>query len=339
MNSLRAGIKCQAIRPGYLGGCIMHLTGQKTPETYGRINSWKEDPESSYKLVSGMGAQPGDALAILEVHRRIIRFLLACSRSILHDLPSKSLAPPVSPTGFTCIALLKDQPDAAQPSLLDMIVESPYRVPAQSDFARLHTYVNAKRSESTDHLWLSREDPTYLVEILREASDHQDETVLDDRSDQNSDNALTILPSALPNGPHTPTHLDPCTHLPIQTQRPIPKRSKHIIHAQKLQVCLHEPIIIPTLQHPRQYQAAGAVPHRRRRLHGQPRGPLGPDARGRDEDVDVVGQPAQLVHDFLLRGAEEVDAVVEGDRGAVVCVLDYVGRVEDAVEEGGGGEG
>ena len=67
----------------------MHLTGQKTPETYGRINSWKEDPESSYKLVSGMGAQPGDALAILEVHRRIIRFLLACSRSILHDLPSK----------------------------------------------------------------------------------------------------------------------------------------------------------------------------------------------------------------------------------------------------------
>ena len=89
MNSLRVGIKCRAIRPGYLGGYTMHLTGQKTPETYGRISSWKEDPESSYKLVSGMGAQPGDGLVILEVQRRIIIFLLACSRSILHDLPSK----------------------------------------------------------------------------------------------------------------------------------------------------------------------------------------------------------------------------------------------------------
>ena len=81
------------------------------------------------------------------------------------------------------------------------------------------------------------------------------------------------------------------------------------------------------------------MPHRRRRRHGQPRRRLGPDARGRDDDVDVVGQPAQFVHDFLLRGTEEVDAVVEGDRGAVVGVLDYVGRVVDAVEEGGRGEG
>ena len=79
--------------------------------------------------------------------------------------------------------------------------------------------------------------------------------------------------------------------------------------------------------------------HRRRRLHGQPRRRLGPDARGGDDDVDVVGQAAQLVQDFLLRGAEEDDAVVEGDRGAVVCVFDDVGRAADAVEEGSGREG
>lgn len=64
----------------------MHLSGQTKPETYGRISSWKEDPESSYKWVTGVGAQPGDGLVILEVQRRILRFLLECTHLVLHDL-------------------------------------------------------------------------------------------------------------------------------------------------------------------------------------------------------------------------------------------------------------
>ena len=50
---------------------------------------------------------------------------LYLQRAPLTPKCAQSLAPPASPTGFTCITLLKDQPDAAQCSLLDMIVESP----------------------------------------------------------------------------------------------------------------------------------------------------------------------------------------------------------------------
>lgn len=56
LNSIRIGLKIQAITPGFLSGYTMHLTGQTTPGTYGRISSWKGNPDSTYMWMTGIGA-------------------------------------------------------------------------------------------------------------------------------------------------------------------------------------------------------------------------------------------------------------------------------------------
>lgn len=48
----------------------------------------------------------------------------------------------------------------------------------------------------------------------------------------------------------------------------------------------------------------------------------------------MIRELVHFVQDLFFSGAEYLDGVGGGDRGAVVVVLDYVGRFEDAEEEG-----
>lgn len=80
-------------------------------------------------------------------------------------------------------------------------------------------------------------------------------------------------------------------------------------------------------------------PHWRNRLYRHLRPFVGPDPRFRYNDVDVQGKVAYFVYYFLPSIAEEFDGGGWGDRGAVVCVSDYVGRGGDTVEEGRGRKG
>lgn len=55
------------------------------------------------------------------------------------------------------------------------MLEAPYRVPDQFDFARLQSFVSAKRAEAEDHIWSLREDPSYFKDAVFEWSEHRQE--------------------------------------------------------------------------------------------------------------------------------------------------------------------
>lgn len=184
MNSIRVGMRYGTIKPEYLKGYTMHLIGQKTPDTYGRITCWKGNPESAHAWVTGIGAQPGDGLIILEIQRRILRFLLKCTELLLHDLALDN----VGSVGSQSVTFrgLRGYFSTNEPSHLERLMEAPYETPDQFDFAHLHGLVNARRGEAEDHLWLLREDPAYFSEVLREAGENQHEIISIDQATQES---------------------------------------------------------------------------------------------------------------------------------------------------------
>lgn len=58
--------------------------------------------------------------------------------------------------------------NADWPTLASIAAEAPYRVPARSDFERLKTVVDARRSGAEDHIRSLREDPGYFADVLQD---------------------------------------------------------------------------------------------------------------------------------------------------------------------------
>lgn len=75
---------------------------------------------------------------------------------------------------------------AGQSTHLGRLLESSYRVPDQFDFGRVQTYINAKRGELEDHLWLLREDPAYFVATINEANHHNRFTMQAEHQEKSS---------------------------------------------------------------------------------------------------------------------------------------------------------
>ena len=57
--------------------------------------------------------------------------------------------------------------------------EAPYRLPADLDFGRLESIVEAKLSAAKDHLLALREDPGYFADTVLDWKDHRQENLLD----------------------------------------------------------------------------------------------------------------------------------------------------------------
>ena len=166
-----------AIQPTYLSGYTMLLSGQTSPETYGKIIAWDKVSDAFEMMMIGIGVQPGEGLLVLEIQEKILRFLVRCAEIILHDLVPRNFRNPSKP-----ISLLEPpslhHTDAEWASVAATVAELPYRVPMQFDFSRLQSLVNAKRAEAEDHIWLLREDPGYYKSCVEEWSDHRQEQLL-----------------------------------------------------------------------------------------------------------------------------------------------------------------
>lgn len=186
LNSMRIALKFGTLRPEHLGGHTMHLTAQRTLETYGRITSWKDDEHSAHAWLTGSGVDVGEGLSVLRLQSNIFRFLVDVTRVILHDT---GLEDPMIVLGDDISRLVLDSRTgletameveslSGQRSLIEVLTEAPYRVPDQFDFSRLHTYVKARRDEAGDTLWLFREDPAYFAEMAQDACYHQADTLL-----------------------------------------------------------------------------------------------------------------------------------------------------------------
>lgn len=171
-NSIHLGTVTAAIVPSYLSGYTMLLTGQKSASTYGRLVAWDDDPEAFEMMSNGTGIQSGEGLLVMEIQQRKLGFLLKCAKLIIHDSPPQdtdSLGQPLT----SPLPLANDESE--WPSLTREVLQAPYRVPDQSDVARLESFVSAKRTEAEDHIWSLREDPSYFKDTAYEWSEHRQE--------------------------------------------------------------------------------------------------------------------------------------------------------------------
>ncbi|KAG0651258.1 hypothetical protein D0Z07_1847 [Hyphodiscus hymeniophilus] len=174
-NAMRLGQISGATMPPFLNLYIMLFEGESV-EMYGRLVSW-DDHEDAMEMVSaGLAHLPGEGLFILEIQQRILSFLNGCARAILHDMDADALISkdlPIKPEP----QLIVDSAD--WPTMAAMAAEAPYRVPAQIDFNRLRSVIDAKRSDAADHIRSLREDPGYFADVLQGWSDHREETIID----------------------------------------------------------------------------------------------------------------------------------------------------------------
>jgi hypothetical protein len=152
--------------PG-LEGHTMMFHNHKTPATYGELIPDDDDVDAISRLT---GRDSRQGLQILETQQRILRFLVDCCKTIMHD---------VAPDVLTSNEYLM-QPAVVLPketaegfaSLAIMTSETPYRVPADMDLERLESIMEAQTYDIEDHLWSLREDPEYFASCIPDRKDH-----------------------------------------------------------------------------------------------------------------------------------------------------------------------
>lgn len=166
-----------AVCSAFLNQYTMMFAGRTLPQKYGELISWDDHDDAFDWLKSGWGLHPGYGLLALEIQQQIYKFLLECTRQILHDITEESLIAdfPVLPE-----PTIKDEGDWH--SLAAVAADTPYRLPAGLDLDSIITIVDGKRSASEDHLLALREDPGYFAGVVSEYKEHRQEILLDTRS-------------------------------------------------------------------------------------------------------------------------------------------------------------
>lgn len=173
-NTTELGQRCEVVYPTVLLGWIMLLQ----PNAYGSLHPHTK--ESWHTLKTGQSFPPGIGLLILEIQQRLMAFLVTCAELILHGLDLEAVdlesSTSLSPSPTSSVPTAPGSVDL-RPSLDTVVQEAPYRVPDQFDFARLYSFVYAKRDEAEDHVRSLREDPSYFVKVIKELSVAKEEAL------------------------------------------------------------------------------------------------------------------------------------------------------------------
>jgi hypothetical protein len=182
---MQFGNVSEAVRPYFLNMHTMLLNGQMG-DNYGRIVAWADDERAFQWMVDRIHTIPGVGLLVLEAQERVLRFLVDCCATILHDLPldqlmsgSTSINSDISSSGYTNTIPNLSNDAFEVPSLAIIASEAPYRVPRQLDLGSLQALTAVKQSEAEDHIWQLREDPEYFAEELKDQREYRSECILD----------------------------------------------------------------------------------------------------------------------------------------------------------------
>ena len=177
IEAAHLGIVSQAVQRPFLNGYTMLLSGQTVAQNYGKLVAWDDDDRAFDWFMSGAAASPADGLLLLEIQQKLLEFLVKCCKLILHEFSPSSLTDKAAPIHKEPSPLSSDP--TAWTSLTTLIAEAPYRIPGRLDLKRLKAIIAAKRSAAKDHIWGLREDPGYFADIVKDFSDHRQETILD----------------------------------------------------------------------------------------------------------------------------------------------------------------
>lgn len=148
LETVHFGVRVdQMSHPPYLDMYSMVFTGQESPEVYGQLVSLEEDPTAYHRLHLGRDTSPGEGLWILEIQRRLYRFLVNICHDIVHDQQvednDRLLAQPVAPEPALPTANAHAQDIGT--SLMITRYESAYHIPAKLDIRRLQNLVESKQ--------------------------------------------------------------------------------------------------------------------------------------------------------------------------------------------------
>lgn len=158
----------------------MRFLGRDTPETYGELVSWDEDPQGCSRLHRWRDVSPGEGLWILEIQDRLYQFLIDACRAILHDTdltPATIAALPEVPE--PALPTANSKGDALAGSLMTLRYESTYHVPSKFNLSRLQDIIASKLAAVEDTIWALREDPAFFITMLDEWYCHRAEMTLD----------------------------------------------------------------------------------------------------------------------------------------------------------------
>ncbi|EPE03056.1 hypothetical protein F503_08670 [Ophiostoma piceae UAMH 11346] len=179
-DAMHIGMVSRAVVPIFLNEHVFMLNGITRDTDYGRLLGWDEHPDAFDWMSSRKQFLPGEGLLILEAQARVLAFLVACCRSILHEIPGEDLRNdalyPTQPE-----PVLKDSTATAglAASLTVLAEEAPYRVPERLDLDKIEALLAARKEAAEGHVLALREDPGYFADHLNEMREHRQEMIKD----------------------------------------------------------------------------------------------------------------------------------------------------------------
>ncbi|CAN9383366.1 unnamed protein product [Alternaria sp. RS040] len=150
---------------------LLQFSNDPNPTVYGRVNPVTKPIDDYVADKNGYEYCARIGLQTLHIQQRILKFLVTCSKLILHDYTEDLLlhGPVQVEPPF---ADLDVRGDIGYTTFADTLAIAPYRNRASLDLTRLRAYFNALRTNARDHILALREDPSYFAEVFMDIADH-----------------------------------------------------------------------------------------------------------------------------------------------------------------------
>ncbi|KAH9986731.1 hypothetical protein F4779DRAFT_304859 [Xylariaceae sp. FL0662B] len=178
-DAMHLGKVTMAIVAVFLNLHVMVLNGTTRDDEYGKLLAWEDHEDAFDWMHTRQQFLPGEGLLILEAQDRLLHFLVACCRLILHDIAAEELVSSIYP-------IIEYEPprkinvdSSGATSLAIMAEEAPYRPPSDIDIIRIESLLVARVARAEDHIWSLREDPSYFSDRLFEMKEHRLEMLKD----------------------------------------------------------------------------------------------------------------------------------------------------------------
>ena len=138
-----------------------HETGQ-----YARLEALTPSPtDVNFRLLRQHRATtPGEASIVLRAQSRIYRMLREWCEQVLGRYPPTAVLSPSD----SCLSIY----NYTSTNIHQIVMEEPYKSPADIDFTALSEILQAKADGSRNHLLNLRENPRYFVEHVGKTLDH-----------------------------------------------------------------------------------------------------------------------------------------------------------------------
>ena len=165
--SLKTAVSMEAVEPNCHFRSVMLLTGQNTRSAYGKLEYLEDQKDVENILWTGFAIPLNHGLVVLEVQKKVYRFLVRCIEILLPDID------------FTIPNMLQyldqDQTSKARIgsssskellSVAELNMHAAYHLPTLVDITSLRKLASTQRDQAEDRYWALRADPSVFLSQL-----------------------------------------------------------------------------------------------------------------------------------------------------------------------------